>query len=45
MRFEEYPKYDAVSLAELIGKRHVSAEEVLETMIARGASGRKFWRA
>ena len=29
MRFEEYRKHDAVSLAELIAKREVSAEEVL----------------
>src|SRR5215472_14139962 len=35
MRFEEYRKHDAVSLAELIAKRQVSAEEVLETAIAR----------
>ena len=35
MRFEEYRKHDAVSLAELIAKRRVSAAEVLETAIAR----------
>ena len=35
MRFEEYRKHDAVSLAELIAKREVSAKEVLETAIAR----------
>jgi Asp-tRNA(Asn)/Glu-tRNA(Gln) amidotransferase A subunit family amidase len=35
MRFEEYRKLDAISLAGLIAKRQVSAEEVLETAIAR----------
>ena len=35
MRFEEYRHHDAVSLAGLIAKRQVSAEEVLETAIAR----------
>ena len=35
MRFEEYRKHDAVSLAGLIAKREVSAEEVLETAISR----------
>jgi amidase len=35
MRFEEYRKHDAVSLAGLIAKRQVSAEEVLEAAIAR----------
>ena len=35
MRFDEYRKHDAVSLAGLIAKREVSAEEVLETAIAR----------
>src|SRR6516165_7013688 len=35
MRFEEYRKHDAVSLAELIAKREVSAKEVLEAAIAR----------
>ena len=35
MKFEEYRKHDAVSLAGLIAKRQVSAEEVLETAIAR----------
>ena len=35
MRFEEYRKHDAISLAGLIAKRQVSAEEVLETAIER----------
>ena len=35
MRFEEYRRHDAISLAGLIAKREVSAEEVLETAIAR----------
>ena len=35
MRFEEYRRHDAISLAALIAKREVSAEEVLETAIAR----------
>ena len=35
MRFEEYRKHDAVSLAALIAKRQVSAGEVLESAIAR----------
>ena len=35
MQFEEYRKHDAVSLAELIAKREVSAKEVLEAAIAR----------
>src|SRR5215472_10586561 len=35
MRFDEYRKHDAVSLAGLIAKREVSAEEVLEAAIAR----------
>src|SRR5438105_11443374 len=35
MRFEEYRTHDAVSLAGLISKRQVSADEVLETAIAR----------
>jgi len=35
MRFEEYRKHDATSLAELMAKREVSAEEVLEAAIAR----------
>src|ERR1700737_1600777 len=39
MRFEEYRKHDAVSLAGLIAKRQGSAEEVLETAIARGEKG------
>jgi hypothetical protein len=33
MRFEEYRKHDAISLAGLIAKRQVSAKEVLETAI------------
>jgi len=35
MRFDEYRKHDAVSLAGLIAQREVSAEEVLETAIVR----------
>ena len=35
MRFDEYRKHDAISLAELIAKRQISAEEVLEAAIAR----------
>src|SRR5262252_5244167 len=35
MKFEEYRKHDAISLAELIAKREVSAEEVREAAIAR----------
>ena len=35
MRFDEYRKHDAVSLARLIAKREVSANEMLETAIAR----------
>jgi amidase len=35
MRFDEYRKHDAVSLARLIAKREVSAKEVLETAITR----------
>ena len=35
MRFEEYRKHDAISLAGLIAKRQVSAKEVLETAITR----------
>src|SRR5712692_3793464 len=35
MRFEEYRKHDAISLAGLIAKCQVSAKEVLETAIAR----------
>jgi amidase len=35
MRFEEYRKHDAISLAGLIAKREISAEEVLVTAIAR----------
>src|SRR5215831_6914322 len=35
MKFEEYRKHDAISLAALIAKSEVSAEEVLEAAIAR----------
>jgi len=35
MRFEEYRKHDAISLAGLIVKREVSAKEVLEAAITR----------
>jgi amidase len=35
MRFDEYRKHDAVSLAGLIAKREVTAQEVVETAIAR----------
>jgi amidase len=35
MRFEEYRQRDAISLAGLVTKREVSAEEVLEAAIAR----------
>ena len=35
MRFDEYRRHDAVSLAGLIAKREVSANEVLETAITR----------
>ena len=35
MRFEEYRKHDAISLAGLIAEREISAEEVLEAAIAR----------
>jgi amidase len=35
MRFEEYRRHDAISLAGLIAKREVGAKEVLETAIAR----------
>ena len=35
MRFDEYRKHDAVSLAGLIARREVSAKEVLETAITR----------
>lgn len=35
MRFDEYRKHDAVSLARLIAKREVSAKEVLEMAITR----------
>src|SRR5438034_4623961 len=35
MKFEEYRKHDAISLAGLIAKRQVSASEALETPIAR----------
>src|SRR5215472_922304 len=35
MKFEEYRKHDATSLAALIANREVSGEEVLEAAIAR----------
>ncbi|KPN74246.1 6-aminohexanoate hydrolase [Neisseria sp. 74A18] len=35
MQFEEYRKYDAVGLAELIRKGEVSADEVLQTALNR----------
>src|SRR5215469_11286198 len=35
MKFEEYRKHDAISLAGLIAKRQISAGELLETAIAR----------
>ena len=35
MNFEEYRRHDAISLAELIAKREISAAEVLEAAIAR----------
>src|SRR5262245_46779335 len=35
MRFDEYRKHDATTLAGLIAKREVSAEDVLEAAIAR----------
>jgi amidase len=35
MKFEEYRRQDAISLAGLITNREVSAMEVLETAIAR----------
>ena len=35
MRFEEYRKHDAISLARLVAMRQVSAKEELETAIAR----------
>jgi amidase len=35
MRFEEYRKHDATSLAALVAKGEVRAEEILETAIAR----------
>jgi amidase len=35
MRFEEYRKHDAISLAGLVAKREVDAREVLETAIVR----------
>jgi Asp-tRNA(Asn)/Glu-tRNA(Gln) amidotransferase A subunit family amidase len=35
MRFEEYRKHDAISLAGLVAKREVDTREVLETAIAR----------
>ena len=38
MRFEEYRQHDAISLAGLVTKREVSAEEVLE-VLERGEQG------
>lgn len=35
MKFEEYRKHDATSLAELVKKKEVSPQELLETAIAR----------
>src|SRR5260370_3467307 len=35
MRFEEYRREDGIALAGLIGQRDISANEVLETAIAR----------
>ena len=35
MRFEEYRRYDAVALADLVGKGEVSAGELLDVAIAR----------
>ncbi|HUH82962.1 MAG TPA: amidase family protein [Stellaceae bacterium] len=35
MKFEDYRRYDAVGLAQLIAKREVSAAQVLEAAIAR----------
>ena len=35
MRFDEYRKHDAVSLAQLIATREVSAKEVVEAAITR----------
>lgn len=35
MTFEEYAKYDAVGLAELVAKKDVSATELLDTALAR----------
>ncbi|MCK1738283.1 amidase [Bradyrhizobium sp. 138] len=35
MKFEEYRRYDAIGLAELVRKRRISAEEVLNAAIDR----------
>ena len=35
MKFEEYRQFDAMGLAELVGKGEVAASELLETAIAR----------
>ena len=35
MKHEEYMKHDALSLAELVRRREVSAAELLETAISR----------
>ena len=37
MNFQEYRRYDAHGLAELVARREVSARELLETAIARSA--------
>ena len=38
MRFEEYRKHDAISLAGLIAKRQVSAKEVAMSITVIGIS-------
>lgn len=37
MRFEDYRKHDAIGLADLVRRREVSADELLETALARKA--------
>ena len=37
MRFDEYRSHDAVGLAALVAKREVSADELLDTAVARMA--------
>src|ERR1700750_364332 len=37
MDFEDYRRHDAVGLAELVARREVSGEELLETAAARRA--------